>query len=80
MSVTQNSGATSIVTTCPLCQFNLELYQRPISALAGREIRIPVIHFTQLLGLALGCDPRELGLQHHAVPLPMEAPAHAEAT
>jgi heterodisulfide reductase subunit B2 len=74
-----NNGATSIVTTCPLCQFNLELYQRPISALAGQDLRIPVIHFTQLLGLALGCDPRELGLQHHAVPLPLEAPAHAEA-
>jgi heterodisulfide reductase subunit B len=66
-------GATSIVTTCPLCQFNLEMYQRKASALTGTSLRIPVIFFTQLLGLALGLDPKALGLQHHVVPFPVEA-------
>ncbi|MBN1477130.1 CoB--CoM heterodisulfide reductase iron-sulfur subunit B family protein [Candidatus Sumerlaeota bacterium] len=66
-------GASAIVTTCPMCQYNLELYQDKISSRAGKDLHIPVLYFTQPLGLALGCDPQALGLQHHTVPLPQEA-------
>jgi heterodisulfide reductase subunit B len=69
---------TGIVTTCPMCQHNLELYQDQISARAGRDLHIPILYFTQPLGLALGCEPRALGLQHHMVPLPPGALTTAE--
>jgi heterodisulfide reductase subunit B len=72
-------GSTAIVTTCPMCQFNLELYQDKISQRTGQDLTLPILYFTQPLGLALGCDPQALGLQHHVVPLPQEALALAEA-
>ncbi|MBD3843194.1 MAG: heterodisulfide reductase subunit B, partial [Campylobacterales bacterium] len=31
----------------------------------GREVALPVLHMQQMLGLALGCTPDELGLKHH---------------
>lgn len=59
-------GAELIVTACPLCQFNLEGYQDKIAA-KYRDVSLPTVYFTQLVGLALGLAPRELGLQRHIV-------------
>jgi heterodisulfide reductase subunit B len=59
--------ADVIVTMCPLCQFNLDIYQKAAEKKYKEKIRIPVLYFTQLLGLALGIDPKELGLNHHVV-------------
>jgi heterodisulfide reductase subunit B len=67
------------VTTCPLCQINLEAYQARISKAFGRRIRIPVLYFTQLLGLALGAGERELGMHLNLVPLKIALPRVAEA-
>jgi heterodisulfide reductase subunit B2 len=53
-------GAEAIVTTCPLCQYNLDKL-RPIT-----EGALPVFYFTQFLGLAVGLDPEELGLEHNS--------------
>jgi heterodisulfide reductase subunit B len=64
----QENGAEVIVTTCPLCQINLEAYQRRINSRFGTRFRIPVLFFTQLLGLALGARPEELGFQRLLVP------------
>ncbi|NUP89634.1 MAG: CoB--CoM heterodisulfide reductase iron-sulfur subunit B family protein [Candidatus Sumerlaeia bacterium] len=72
-------GATAIVTTCPMCQFNLELYQDKITARAGRDLHLPVLFFTQPLGLALGCDPAALGFEHQVVPVPGDSLTLAEA-
>jgi len=71
-------GATAVVTTCPMCQYNLELYQDKISARAGTDLGMPILYFTQPLGLALGLTPEVLGLQHHTVPLSEAALALAE--
>jgi heterodisulfide reductase subunit B len=57
-----------IVTTCPLCQINLEAYQDRINRTFKKDYRIPVLFFTQALGLALGGDPRELGLSRSLIP------------
>ena len=62
-------GATVIATCCPLCQFNLECYQRRMSAMFGSEIDIPVVYFSQLIGKAMGIDDRTLGLNRLFVPL-----------
>jgi heterodisulfide reductase subunit B len=55
-------GAQLLITTCPLCQTNLELYQGAVNGKYGTDFRIPVIYFTQMLGYALGAPPKELGL------------------
>lgn len=68
LSCAMENGADCVVTLCPLCQANLELYQERISNRFGREIDIPVLYFTQLLGLALGCSEEELGFEHFLKP------------
>jgi heterodisulfide reductase subunit B2 len=60
----RQAGATSIVTICPLCQFNLDSGQEGSSLPPT-----PVLYFTQLVGLAMGMSPRDLGLDKLLVPV-----------
>jgi len=60
--------AEVICVVCPLCQFNLEVYQRRVNRAYGTHFAVPVLYFTQLIGLALGLRRRELGLQRAIVP------------
>lgn len=78
LACAKDLGATAIVTTCPMCQYNLELYQDKISERVGRDLHLPILYFTQPLGLALGCSPESLGLQHHVVPMPASSLTLAE--
>lgn len=55
--------ADIVITSCPLCQFNLECYQGTMNKRFHNDLNIGVIYFTQLLGLALGLQPKELGMQ-----------------
>jgi len=54
-------GAGALVTLCPLCQFNLDGYQDQIAGKYGK-MEMPVLYFTQVLGLAMGLGASELGL------------------
>ncbi len=54
--------ADVIATICPLCNVNLEVYQKQVNREYGTKFSIPVVYFTQLLGLALGVAPGRLGL------------------
>lgn len=54
--------ADVVTTACSLCQFNLECYQTNIDKKFKTDTRIDVIYFTQLLGLALGIEPKKLGI------------------
>lgn len=56
------NGADLIVTTCPLCQMNLESYQDKINRTFGTNLRMPIFFFTQVLGVALGIEREKLGL------------------
>lgn len=69
-------GAQMVATACPLCQFNLECYQKPMSRRFGQPVDMPVAYFSQLVGLAMGIEPRKLGVQRLMMPL---APALATA-
>lgn len=69
--------ANCIVTVCPLCQINLDLLSLNGSA---NGAPLPVLYFTQLVGLALGCTAKELGLQHGLASMEIEAPRLASAT
>jgi succinate dehydrogenase / fumarate reductase cytochrome b subunit len=62
-----DADADCLVTPCPLCHLNLDLQQPLAERTVGRELNMPVLHLPQLVGLALGLDPKELGMQRHVV-------------
>ncbi len=62
LDAAQDIGATALVTACPLCQMNLDLRQDQINSANGAKHNIPVFYYTQLIGLALGLDEKELGI------------------
>jgi succinate dehydrogenase / fumarate reductase cytochrome b subunit len=62
-----DEGADCLVTPCPLCHLNLDLQQPLAERTVGRELNMPVLHLPQLVGLALGLDPKELGMNRHVV-------------
>jgi heterodisulfide reductase subunit B len=58
-------GADMIVTACPLCHINLDARQPQINYQFGGGLEIPIVYFTQLMGIAYGLEPEALGLQKH---------------
>jgi len=56
-----DSGADLIATLCPMCQLNLDAYQNAVNAHFGTKFDIPVVYFTQLMGLAFGIPAKDLG-------------------
>ena len=65
----KKENADVIVTICPLCQFNLEMYQDRIIKKYGEDIKIPIFYFTQILGIALDIPVKELGFSRSVIPL-----------
>ena len=63
----KNAGANCVITACPLCQFNLDAKQKDIESKFALKIGLPILHFTQLMGLAFGIDAKELGLNRNVV-------------
>ncbi len=55
-------GAEAVITICPLCQFNLDVYQKDMTRSTGESFDIPILFLPQALGWALGADHRALGL------------------
>jgi len=58
-----SNGAECIVTVCPLCQTNLDVYQGRVNKKFKTNFNLPVLFFTQLIGVAFGIDSRALGLE-----------------
>ncbi len=63
----KDEGADLIATSCPLCHINLDLYQGAAEKVAHRRIELPILHLPQLVGLALGVSPEDLGMKRHLV-------------
>ncbi len=63
----KEAGAECIMTPCPLCQFNLDVYQHKVEARFHVKYNLPVLYFTQIIGLTLGIPLKKLGFQHLAV-------------
>jgi heterodisulfide reductase subunit B len=59
----ERRNAQMMITCCPLCQFNLECYQDEINSTFGDSLDMPILYFTQLMGLALDLPEKELGIQ-----------------
>ena len=60
-------GADMIVTPCPLCQANVEIYQAEINRRHGTKLNMPVAYYSQLLAVAYGATPRQAGLDGHVI-------------
>lgn len=54
--------ADAIVTVCPMCQLNLDAFQPQINGMFKTKFHLPVLYFTQMMGLAFGLPAKELGL------------------
>lgn len=67
LTYAQEAGADCIVAACPLCHSNLDMRQSQINRKYGTNLNIPIIYFTQLLGLAFGQDVGDLGVRKHFV-------------
>lgn len=67
---TKESHADLIVTNCPFCHTQMDLYQNKSEKEFKKKFKLPVLHMSQILCLALGFKPTEIGLQKHIVQLP----------
>jgi heterodisulfide reductase subunit B2 len=59
--------ADVMVTLCPMCQMNLDAYQGETNKHFGTNYHMPILFFTQLIGLAFGLDPKALGIGRELV-------------
>jgi succinate dehydrogenase / fumarate reductase cytochrome b subunit len=62
-----DAGADCLVTPCPLCHLNLDSRQPEVEKVWGQKLGLPVLHLPQLVALALGVSPDDLGLSNHVV-------------
>lgn len=60
-------GAEMIVTPCPLCQANVEIYQSEINKKQGTKFNMPVLYYSQLMTVAYGGRAKEAGLDGQVI-------------
>ena len=60
-------GADVIAVACPMCHANLDTRQAEIEEKRGEKFDMPILYFTQLMGLAFGESPEKLALDKHLV-------------
>jgi len=65
LNAAEASGAEVIATECPTCHSGLEMHQIRAEKRLGRKTSVKIVYFTQLLGLALGLSPRQVGLHEN---------------
>lgn len=61
VSTAEEHQADIMVTVCPMCQMNLDAYQAETNHFFGTNYQMPIVFFTQLMGLAFGGNPKEVG-------------------
>jgi len=63
----QRAGAECVAVACPMCHANLDLNQEHIERFSRHRLDMPVLYFTQLLGISMGIEPAQLGLEKNIV-------------
>ena len=63
------AGADAMVTPCPLCHLSLDAWQSKLKAATGKDFRMPILHLSQLVGVAAGLEESELKFRRHIVPV-----------
>ena len=61
------AGADAMVTPCPLCHLSLDAWQQKLEASTGKSYQMPILHLSQLIGVAAGLDDSELKFKRHVV-------------
>ena len=69
MKEAKDGGADFMVTPCPLCHMSLDIYQDRAGKAVNTNLNLPILHLPQLLGLAMGIPPKDLGVSRHLVPV-----------
>ena len=65
----KEAGADAIVTPCPLCHLSLDAWQSKLKAATGKDFAMPILHLSQLVGVAAGLEESELKFKRHVVPV-----------
>jgi succinate dehydrogenase / fumarate reductase cytochrome b subunit len=63
------AGADAMVTPCPLCHLSLDAWQSKLEAQTGERFQMPILHLSQLVGVAAGLEDSELKFKRHVVPV-----------
>ncbi len=63
------AGADAMVTPCPLCHLSLDAWQSKLKASTGKDFQMPILHLSQLIGVAAGLEDSELRFRRHVVPV-----------
>lgn len=63
-----DNGAEMIITPCPMCQLNLDAYQKRVNKMFNTNYSMPVVYFTQLMGVAYGQPLKKLGIGQEIIP------------
>src|ERR671918_1208655 len=61
------AGADAMVTPCPLCHLSLDAWQSKLKAATGKDFQLPILHLSQLIGVAAGLEASELKFKRHVV-------------
>jgi succinate dehydrogenase / fumarate reductase cytochrome b subunit len=56
-----------MVTPCPLCHLSLDAWQSKLEAQTGQSFAMPILHLSQLVGVAAGLEDSELRFKRHVV-------------
>ncbi len=64
----KSHGAEALVVACPLCQINLDMRQAEVEKKYGVSYKMPILYFSQIVGLAMGATPAEVGLNKLVTP------------
>ncbi len=63
----QRAGADIMATVCPMCQINIDAYQPETNHFFGTRYKMPIVFFTQLMGVAFGLEPAKVGFGRELV-------------
>jgi succinate dehydrogenase / fumarate reductase cytochrome b subunit len=63
----KEAGADALVTPCPLCHLSLDAWQSKLKATTGKDFAMPILHLSQLVGVAAGLEESELRFKRHVV-------------
>ena len=61
------AGADAMVTPCPLCHLSLDAWQSKLRKATGKDFQMPILHLSQLIGVAAGLEASELKFKRHVV-------------
>lgn len=69
LKAVQDWGADALVASCPSCQMMFDMRQKSAAATTGAKLNLPVLYYTQLLGIAMGIETEKLGLHLNRSPI-----------